>query len=159
MAIKFTTDIEEFTTVQKTERVKHFTEYTSKKQLENAGVLEAEELNFVKSIKNTFTFALHEEKRYMAITLYKANAEKKYGFLVLDLQAKAIAQVESIKTAKTEILALVAENKATAQEQTTEQQTNEQEVDAQTTEDTATEQETSEKPEKSKRGRKNTINK
>lgn len=123
MAINFTKNVEQFTTAQRSTRVKNFVEFTSKKQLENAEVLSTVELDFVKSIKGTFNFALHTGKRYMAITLYKASAEKKYSFLVLDLQEQAIAQVDSIKQAKAEILELVAQEakntEAEAVEQTT----------------------------------------
>lgn len=107
MAIKFTKNVEQYTTATRTTRTKHFTEYTSKKQLEVADVLTAEELEFVKSIKGTFSFALHEGGRYMAVTIYRASAEKKYNFLVVDLEEMAVAEVDSIKNAKAEILELV----------------------------------------------------
>lgn len=119
MAINFTKNVEQFTTTQRAEKVKNFMEFTSKKQLETANVLNVEELDFVKSIKGTFNFALHTGKRYMAITLYKANAEKKYSFLVLDLQEKAIAQVDSIKQAKAEILEIVNTVEESTEEDTT----------------------------------------
>lgn len=120
MAIKFTTETEQYTTATRNARVKHFTEYTSKKQLQDAGVLTGEELEFALSIRGTFSFALHEGGRYMAVTMYKAtSAERKYGFLVLDLQEKALAEIDSIKNAKAEILALVAETQ-TEQPQETE---------------------------------------
>ena len=119
MAINFTKNVEQFTTTQRAEKVKNFMEFTSKKQLETANVLNVEELDFVKSIKGTFKFALHIGKRYMAITLYKANAEKKYSFLVLDLQEKAIAQVDSIKQAKAEILEIVNTVEESTEEDTT----------------------------------------
>ena len=119
MAINFTKNVEQFTTTQRAEKVKNFMEFTSKKQLETANVLNVEELDFVKSIKGTFNFALHTGKRYMAITLYKANAEKKYSFLVLDLQEKAIAQVDSIKQAKAEILEIVNAVEENTEEDTT----------------------------------------
>lgn len=109
MAINFTKNVEQYTTINRGARVKQFTEYASKKQLENAGILSEEELNFAKSIKGTFSFALHQDGRYMAVTLYKANAERKYNFLILDLQEEAIAEVDSIKAAKAEILNLVQE--------------------------------------------------
>lgn len=118
MSINFTKNIEQYTTVQRTSRAKHFLEITSKKQLEAADVLTAEELEFVQSIKGTFSFALHESGRYMAITLYKAsNNERKYNFLVVDLTEMAIAEVDSIKQAKAEILALVAEQQVDAEEE------------------------------------------
>lgn len=114
MAIKFTKNVEQYTTTARTNKVKHFTDFASKKQLENAFILTDEELEFVKSIKGTFSFSLHEDGRYMAVTLYKANAERKYNFLILDLQEKAIAEVESIKSAKAEILSIVEESLAGA---------------------------------------------
>ena len=48
----------------------------------------------------------------MAITLYKANAERKYNFLIVDLQEKAIAEADSIKNAKSAILEQVLADKA-----------------------------------------------
>ena len=109
MSINFTKNIEQYTTVQRSTREKNFLELTSKKQLEAADVITAEELAFVQSIKGTFSFALHKGGRYMAVTLYKAsNTERKYNFLVVDLQEKAVAEVDSIKQAKAEIMGLVA---------------------------------------------------
>ena len=126
MAINFTKNIEQYTTTQKAVRAKHFTEYTSKKQLENAEVLNAQELEFVKNIKGTFSFAIHEARRYMAITLYKANAEKKYSFLVVDLKEEAIAEVDSIKQAKAEIMELVVAEMAAEEAQPEEVQAEEE---------------------------------
>lgn len=114
MAINFTKNIEQYTTTQRNARVKHFMEFTSKKQLQDAGVLSDEALQFAMSIKGTFSFALHEGKRYMAVTLYKATAERKYNFLVLDLQERAVAEADSIKEAKSDILDIVEEDLANA---------------------------------------------
>lgn len=112
MAINFTKNVEQYTTAQKgNSRVKRFTEFTSKKQLQQNSSLTNDELDFVLSIKGTFSFALHEDGRYMAITLYRAHTENKYSFLVVDLQEEAIAEVESIKVAKIEIINLVTQNK------------------------------------------------
>lgn len=109
--LNFTNEVEQYTTAQRSVKAKQFTEYTSKKQLQTAEMLTGEELEFLMDIKCTFSFAIHEDLRYVAITLYKANADKKYSFLVADLWNKAIAEVDSIKTAKAEILKLVnAEN-------------------------------------------------
>lgn len=110
MTINFSTNVEQYTTAQRSTRIKHFTEFTSKKQLENSGALTGEELEFAKNIKGTFSYALHTDKRYMAVTLYRANAERKYVFLIVDLQSKAVAEVDSIKNAKAGILQLVQEN-------------------------------------------------
>ena len=108
MAINFTTNIEQYTTTSNTQRVSSFTSYASKKQLTEAKVLDDSALQFVTSIKNTFAFALHKDLQYMAVTLYYAST-KKYGFIVLDLTNKAVAEVTSIKEAKQEIMALVNE--------------------------------------------------
>ena len=118
MAINFTTNINQYTTIQRATKAKQFMEFTSKKQLQDAEVLNDKDLKFVTSIKGTFGFALHNDGRYMAVTLYRSNAEKKYNFLVLDLQSQAVAEVESIKIAKAEILELVelANQPAEAQE-------------------------------------------
>ena len=108
MTINFTKNVEQYTTTQRSNKVKHFTDFTSKKQLEEAGVLSQDKLNFVKEIKGTFSFSYHEDGRYMAVTLYKATAEKKYNFLIVDLKELAIAEVGSIKEAKAAILELAA---------------------------------------------------
>lgn len=112
MAINFTKNVEQYTTAQKTTRTKHFTEFTSKKQLQDANILEDAALQFATSIRGTFSFALHEDKRYMAVTLYKVtNNERKYNFLILDLQEQAVAEADSIKNAKEAILELVEASK------------------------------------------------
>ena len=105
MALNFTTNLEQFTTASTRTHIAQFTTYASKKQLMQANVLDNEALEFVTSIKNTFSFAVHNDKQYVAITLYYAST-KSYAFIVVDLHNKAVAQVESIKQAKQEILAL-----------------------------------------------------
>ena len=136
MAINFTNNIEQYTSIQRATKAKQFMEYTSKKQLQDAEVLTDKELKFVTSIKGTFNFALHNDGRYMAVTLYRANAEKKYNFLVLDLQSQAVAEVGSIKQAKAEILELVEldNQPAQAEEQEEEPEVSEEleEQDAET---------------------------
>ena len=107
MAINFTNNIAQYTTIQRTAKAKQFREFGSKKQLQDADILSDKELRFVTSIKGTFSFAVHNDGRYVAVTLYRANLEKKYNFLVLDLQAQAIAEVNSIKEAKAAIMELV----------------------------------------------------
>lgn len=106
MALNFTTNLEQYTTASTRTHATQFTQYASKKQLAGANVLDTEALEFVCSIKNTFTFAVHNDLQYVAITLYYANT-KSYAFLVADLHNKAVAEVASIKQAKQEIMALV----------------------------------------------------
>ena len=117
MAINFTSNINEFTTANRSARVKNFQEFGSKKKLEEAGILPQDQLDFVKQIRGTFTFALHTEGRYMVITLYHANSEKKYQFIVVDLQEKLIAECDSVKNAKAEVMELVAQATATTTEE------------------------------------------
>ena len=118
MSINFTKNLEQYTNIHRTVREKQFMEFTSKKQLQDANVLNEKELQFVTSIKGTFSFALHSDGRYMAVTLYKVlNNERKYNFLVLDLVQEAVAEVGSIKEAKAEILELIASTKSEEQEQ------------------------------------------
>lgn len=127
MSINFTSNINDFASAQtRATRSKNFMEFTSKKKLEDAGVLTQAQLEEVKKIKGTFTFALHNDGRYMVVTLYHANAEKKYQFLILDLETLQVAECDSVKNAKAAVMELVnatpAEEKA-EEEQNTEEAT------------------------------------
>ena len=104
--LNFTTNIAQYTTANTRTHSTQFTSFASKKQLNSANILDAQSLEFVNSIKNTFSFAVHNNLQYVAVTLYYAST-KSYAFLVLDLHNKAIAQVNSIKQAKQEIMQLV----------------------------------------------------
>ncbi len=118
MSINFTSNINDFASTQsRATRVKNFTEFTSKKKLEDAAVLTPAQLEEVKKIKGTFTFALHNDGRYMVVTLYHANAEKKYQFLILDLETMQVAECDSVKNAKAAVMELV-NAAATAQQDT-----------------------------------------
>ena len=108
MSINFTSNINDFASTQsRATRVKNFTEFTSKKKLEDAAVLTPAQLEEVKKIKGTFTFALHNDGRYMVVTLYHANAEKKYRFIILDLETSQVAECDSVKNAKAAVMELV----------------------------------------------------
>lgn len=118
MAINFTSSVDNFTTTAaRATRTKSFTEFTSKKKLEEANVLTAAQLGEVKKIKGTFTFALHTAGRYMVITLYHATAEKKYQFIILDLETNMVAEADSVKNAKAAVLELVQEQSSATQEE------------------------------------------
>lgn len=136
MSINFTSNINDFASTQsRATRVKNFTEFTSKKKLEDAAVLTPAQLEEVKKIKGTFTFALHNDGRYMVVTLYHANAEKKYQFIILDLETSQVAECDSVKNAKAAVMELVnaaatapqeaekAEEAHSEEEQTTEEAT------------------------------------
>lgn len=118
MSINFTSNINDFASTQaRATRVKNFTEFTSKKKLEDAAVLTPAQLEEVKKIKGTFTFALHNDGRYMVVTLYHANAEKKYQFLILDLETLQVAECDSVKNAKAAVMELVNAAKTAQQEE------------------------------------------
>ena len=118
MSINFTSNINDFASTQsRATRVKNFTEFTSKKKLEDAAVLTPAQLEEVKKIKGTFTFALHNDGRYMVVTLYHANAEKKYQFLILDLETLQVAECDSVKNAKAAVMELVNATATAPQEE------------------------------------------
>ena len=118
MSINFTSIINDFASAQsRATRVKNFTEFTSKKKLEDAAVLTPAQLEEVKKIKGTFTFALHNDGRYMVVTLYHANAEKKYQFIILDLETLQVAECDSVKNAKAAVMELVNAAKTAQQEE------------------------------------------
>lgn len=118
MSINFTSNINDFASAQsRATRVKNFTEFTSKKKLEDAAVLTPAQLEEVKKIKGTFTFALHNDGRYMVVTLYHANAEKKYQFIILDLETLQVAECDSVKNAKAAVMELVNATKTAQQEE------------------------------------------
>ena len=134
MSINFTSNINDFASTQtRATRVKNFMEFTSKKKLEDAGVLTPAQLEEVKKIKGTFTFALHNDGRYMVVTLYHANAEKKYQFIILDLETLQVAECDSVKNAKAAVMELV--NAAATAQQEEEKAEEEHSEEEQNTED------------------------
>lgn len=131
MSINFTSNINDFASAQsRATRVKNFTEFTSKKKLEDSAVLTPAQLEEVKKIKGTFTFALHNDGRYMVVTLYHANAEKKYQFIILDLETLQVAECDSVKNAKAAVMELVnAAKTAQREEEKAEEAHSEEEQD------------------------------
>ena len=132
MSINFTSNINDFASTQsRATRVKNFMEFTSKKKLEDAAVLTPAQLEEVKKIKGTFTFSLHNDGRYMVVTLYHANAEKKYQFIILDLETLQVAECDSVKNAKAAVMELVnAAKTAPQEEEKAEEAHSEEEQDA-----------------------------
>ena len=133
MSINFTSNINDFASTQsRATRLKNCMEFTSKKKLEDAGVLTPAQLEEVKKFKGAFTFALHNDGRYMVVTLYHANAEKKYQFLILDLETLQVAECDSVKNAKAAVMELVnaapAEEKAEEEAPATEEEQNTEEA-------------------------------
>lgn len=92
-----------------TRKASQFTEYTSKKQILEVESLSEEHKNFIRQLKGTFSFALHNSNKYLVVTLYNSK-EKKYSYLIIELETLNCAECDSIKNAKLEIMALVNDN-------------------------------------------------
>lgn len=106
--LNFNTNIQEVVANQETVKRTHsFTEYNSKKKLFDAGVLTETQQNYIQQLKGTFTFHLHTGNRYLVITMYYSK-DKKYGFLVVDLETLQCAEADSVKNAKKEVMEIVA---------------------------------------------------
>ena len=106
--LNFNTNIQEVVANQETaKRTTSFTKYNSKKKLFDAGVLNEKQQTYIQQLKGTFTFHLHTGNRYLVITMYYSK-DKKYGFLVVDLETLQCAEADSVKNAKKEVLEIVA---------------------------------------------------
>ena len=106
--LNFNTNIQEIVANQETtKRTTSFTEYNSKKKLFDAGVLNEKQQTYIQQLKGTFTFHLHTGNRYLVITMYYSR-DKKYGFLVVDLETLQCAEADSVKNAKKEVMEIVA---------------------------------------------------
>lgn len=117
MAINFNTTIDTFAQTQKTVRAKNFMEFTSKKKLQESGEVTEAQFAIIDKVKGTFSLALHKDKKYMVITIYRANAEQKYQFVILDINTGACATADSVKVAKQMVLEQVAEEAKTTDTQ------------------------------------------
>lgn len=106
--LNFNTSIQEtIATQEKTTRTSAFTEYNSKKKLFAAGILTAEQEQYITQLKGTFTFHIHNENRYLVVTMYYS-ATKTYGFIIVDLTTLQCAAADSIKNAKKGVLDVIA---------------------------------------------------
>ena len=106
--LNFNTNIQEVVATQKTvKRTSSFTEYNSKEKLFDAGVLNEQQQTYIQQLKGTFTFHLHTGNRYLVVTMYYSK-DKKYGFLVVDLETLQCAEADSVKNAKKDVLEIVA---------------------------------------------------
>ena len=106
--LNFNTNIQEVVANQETvKRTSSFTEYNSKKKLFDAGVLNEKQQTYIQQLKGTFTFHLHTGNRYLVVTMYYSK-DKKYGFLVVDLETLQCAEADSVKNAKKGVLEIVA---------------------------------------------------
>lgn len=97
-------------------RTSQFTEYTSKKKLEESQSLTKEQIAAISQIKNTFSFSLDKSHKYLIITLYNRTADKKYSFFILNLETMTGNSAESIKTAKETVLKLLGQTNVVVEE-------------------------------------------
>lgn len=97
-----------------TKKTSQFVEYTSKKKILEVEGLTEDQKFFIREIKGTFSFTLHNSNKYLIITFY-AQATKKYDFLIVDLDTMNCAKVDSIKNAKLEVLKLLNPDETTAE--------------------------------------------
>lgn len=147
--LNFNTNIQEVVANQETVKRTHsFTEYASKKRLFEANILTETQKNYIQQLKGAFTFHLHTGNRYLVITMYYSK-DKKYGFLVMDLETLQCAEADSVKNAKKGVLEIVAN--ATTEVPTTETVETVKEPAQQ---EEAVEKTTEEKPAKKSRSKK-----
>lgn len=140
-------------------RTSQFTEYSSKKKLFESQTLSAEKQEQINQIKNTFSFSLDKSHKYLIITLYNRNADKKYSFFILNLETMTGLTADSIKKAKETVLGLLGEKPEVIEEEiaATEQPAEEVKAEevlepveaAEVTEEVAVEEEAEEVVEKS----------
>ena len=110
--LNFNTNIQEVVATQETfKRTSNFTEYNSKKKLFDANILTETQKTYIQQLKGAFTFHLHTGNRYLVVTMYYSK-DKKYGFLVVDLETLQCASADSIKNAKKGVVEIV-ENSTT----------------------------------------------
>lgn len=113
----FNADTTEFTTTTRGgHRSSQFITFTSKKQLREAEmeILSSDKIDFLTSLIGTFSFAVHKQGKYAAITLWTSG---EYKFLVANLDEKTIAIVNTVKEAKQAVIELVKSETVVATEQ------------------------------------------
>ena len=107
--LKFNTTIAEVINAQATGRTSHkqFLEFSSKKKFLESELLDKSITNYIKDLKNAFAFSVHKDLRYVVIHMY-CSTSKSYKFFVLDTETLQVAEAESVKIAKKEVMELVA---------------------------------------------------
>ena len=110
--LNFNTTLEEVISTQTNGRTNNgqFTEYNSKKKLIGSNLYSETVNNYIGQLKNTFTFYVHNGLKYIVLTMYYSTT-KTYGFYVLDTETLQVAEVQSVKTGKKEVLEILAANK------------------------------------------------
>ena len=110
--LKFNTTLEHVINTQATGRSNHkqFLEFGSKKKFLESELFDRKISNYIRNLKNAFAFSVHKDLRYIIILMYYSTT-KSYGYYVLDTQTLQVAQADSVKIAKKEVLELIATNK------------------------------------------------
>ena len=105
--LNFNQSIQEIIESQsKVRKSSQFIEYGSKKQILETSSLSDEHKKFIKELKGTFSFALHTSNKYLIVTLFNSK-DKKYSYIIVDLETLNCAECDSIKNAKIEIMNIV----------------------------------------------------
>lgn len=150
--LDFNTNIQDVIATQKTTTRTHaFVEYNSKKKLFESGRLTEAQQTFINQLKGTFTFNIHESNRYLVVTMYYSR-DKKYGFIIVDLETFKCAQSDSVKNAKKGVLELIA---AQPTVEASETEKAEEEVPTETAEEPQAAEENQENAEEEPKTRKN----
>lgn len=98
--------INEQVTTRRT-RGSNYTEYGSKKKLFASGILSEQQQEVINQLKGTFNFTVHNDGKYVIITMFDRKAEVKYSFLIVNLENLSVLQAPSIKIAKETVNELV----------------------------------------------------
>ena len=94
-----TLTVQQIVQQQKLNSIKQYTNYTSKQSLLNSNVLTKTQQQTVQSIKNCFSFSLHNSKQFLIITMY-FNSTKSYSYYVLNFTTNNVTIFNSIKQSK-----------------------------------------------------------
>ena len=109
--LKFNATLDEVISAQTTGRISHkqFLEFGSKKKFVESKLFDEKITKYIKDLRNAFAFSVHKDLRYIIILMYYST-NKSYKFFVLDTKTLQVAEAESVKIAKKEVLELVAAN-------------------------------------------------
>lgn len=125
--------LEDIIAIQTTTRGSNYTTYDSKKKLMAANILTPEQTKVLEQLKNTFLFNVHNDKKYMVITMYYSK-DKETKFYVYNMHTHTFAELPSVKIAKQYVAELIKKDCETVVE------------DVETVENTDTTETTTETP-------------
>lgn len=119
--LEFNTDLQTIINTQVTKNTaKQFTDFISKKQLIDSKLLTETQKDYIVKLKNTFTYSLHNSKKFMLFTVWNSNS-KTYTYYVLDMLTLKAAETKSVKIGKQQILELLNNSKTEAKEEAKEE--------------------------------------